>query len=817
MSDSDLNPPAPLLQFPGHETIALIGEGGFGEVYRCREIDELKREVAIKVIRLGMATREILARFDAEMHALAKMNHANVARVIGSGSTEGGRPYFIMDYIDGQTLHQWIDTSSPPLAERLEVFQQICCGVQHAHSRGIIHRDLKPGNVIITEQEGQTTAKVIDFGLAKALTDPLTDKTLMTGDRYVLGTWDYISPEQAWSHGADVDIRSDVYSLGGILYRLVVGAPPFEDLRDHHETEILRILKDDSPLRPSRRLGDLKNSIGESDIQALKSELDWIILKALESAPQRRYATVQALSDDIDRHILGTEPIIARPPSTAYQLDKWRRRHPIFTAMAIVSILFLSALGILGGIAIEQSTIAENRLGEVMSLSMDQDLDQLIAEATDLWPPHPDRILAYEEWLDRADELLQGSTRTDSTGETRSIPSLVVQKQALEQIRSRAITTDSAPPTFQDSKDGWWYRELSELIERIEQLHHPEHGLAGEGIDPIHGWGVRRRLHHVQQQQADQDRWQSSWQLALLEISNSTRYSKDLHLSAQFDLYPIGHDPDSGLWEFSHLPTGKIATRDRSGQLTLTPEMGVVLILVPGTTSWIGSQAQSKDLPHFDPATESWEGPPIQVTESAYFLSKFELTQAQWERLTGSNPSGYGPSRLENPLNGTQYRWSGLHPVEQISWNDCQKWLPRLNLQLPTEAQWELAGRGGTDTPFPVGSLEDLPAGRYHIAYPTSSTSDSNNKYPFHTPVGTRPANSFGFHDMIGNVREWCRDQFIEAPLGTSPAEDTSLRSFRGGCFVSKAVDSRVSNRPSADPTFLHRVLGIRPARRLSD
>jgi formylglycine-generating enzyme required for sulfatase activity len=168
-------------------------------------------------------------------------------------------------------------------------------------------------------------------------------------------------------------------------------------------------------------------------------------------------------------------------------------------------------------------------------------------------------------------------------------------------------------------------------------------------------------------------------------------------------------------------------------------------------------------------------------------------------------------------LNGTQYRWSGLHPVEQISWNDCQKWLPRLNLQLPTEVQWELACRGGTDTPFPVGSLEDLPAGRYHIAYPVSTAIDSIRKYPFHTPVGIRPANPFGFHDMIGNVREWCRDQLIEAPLGTSPSEDTLLRSFRGGCFVSKAVDSRVSNRPSADPTFLHRVLGIRPARRLSD
>jgi non-specific serine/threonine protein kinase/serine/threonine-protein kinase len=331
------------VEFPGHEVLSLLGEGGFGEVYHCRELEGLKREVAIKVIRLGMGTREILARFDAEMHALAKMNHDHVARVIGSGATGQERPYFIMDYIDGLTLVDWIDQQSPTLAVRLDVMQQICSGVQHAHSKGIIHRDLKPGNIIITEHEGKPRAKVIDFGLAKALSDPLTDKTLMTGDRYILGTWDYISPEQAWSHGSDVDIRSDVYSLGGILYRLLTGQTPHERLRGHHETEILRILSEETPERPSRRLGESSGRYNSEASPALRTELDWIILKALEVEPDRRYSTVQALSEDIDRHLLGTEPVIARPPSIAYKLSKYVRRYRTSLAATAVVIIALSA------------------------------------------------------------------------------------------------------------------------------------------------------------------------------------------------------------------------------------------------------------------------------------------------------------------------------------------------------------------------------------------------------------------------------------------------------------------------------------------
>jgi serine/threonine protein kinase/Flp pilus assembly protein TadD len=333
----------PLTVRPGtvvgpYKLLEQIGEGGFGVVFLAEQQQPLRRKVALKVIKPGMDSRQIIARFEAERQALALMDHPNIARVLDAGATDAGRPYFVMELVEGIPLTQFCDDHRLTLRERLGLFTHVCRAVQHAHHKGVIHRDLKPSNVLVTLHDGAPVPKVIDFGIAKAVGQQLTDKTLVTGFAQLVGTPLYMSPEQAGLSALDVDTRSDVYALGVLLYELLTGSTPFEKerLRKAAYDEVLQIIREEEAPKPSTRistLGQAAPTVAEQRRvdpkrlgRLLRGELDWIVLMALEKDRARRYATAQELADDLRRY-LDHEPILARPPTPVYRARKWARRH----------------------------------------------------------------------------------------------------------------------------------------------------------------------------------------------------------------------------------------------------------------------------------------------------------------------------------------------------------------------------------------------------------------------------------------------------------------------------------------------------------
>ena len=341
-----------------YKLLQQIGEGGFGLVFMAEQLEPVRRMVALKIIKAGMDTREVIARFEAERQALALMDHPNIARVLDGGTTVSGRPYFVMDLVKGIPITDFCDQNQLPTEARLRLFMQVCAGVQHAHQKGIIHRDLKPSNVLVTVQEGQPVPKVIDFGIAKAIGQKLTERTLFTRFEQLIGTPAYMSPEQAEWGGTDIDTRSDIYSLGALLYELLTGTTPFdkETLARAALDEVRRMIRETEPPTPSMRLQGLGQRLNETAQRRhaepsllprlVRGDLDWIAMKALEKDRARRYETANGLAMDVQRH-LNNEPVVARPPSRLYEFQKTVRRHKVgFSVAGVVAAALVTGLGL---------------------------------------------------------------------------------------------------------------------------------------------------------------------------------------------------------------------------------------------------------------------------------------------------------------------------------------------------------------------------------------------------------------------------------------------------------------------------------------
>ena len=341
-----------------HKLLQKIGEGGCGVVYMAEQEKPIRRRVALKIIKLGMDTKSVIARFEAERQALAMMDHPNIARVYEAGATDTGRPYFVMELVRGIKITDYADQNHLATSQRLDLFIRICQAIQHAHQKGIIHRDIKPSNILVTLHDGLPVPKVIDFGIAKAIEVRLTDKTLFTGYEQMIGTPAYMSPEQAEMSGLDVDTRSDIYSLGVLLYELLTGRPPFDPqkLVQNGLEEMRRTLREREPQRPSTMVttlqGEELTAVARQHgaeppklISILKGDLDWIVMKALEKDRRRRYETANGLAMDIERY-LHNEPVIARPPSRFYRFQKSVRRNKVvFGAGAAVLLALLAGTG----------------------------------------------------------------------------------------------------------------------------------------------------------------------------------------------------------------------------------------------------------------------------------------------------------------------------------------------------------------------------------------------------------------------------------------------------------------------------------------
>jgi serine/threonine protein kinase/tetratricopeptide (TPR) repeat protein len=339
-----------------YKLLEKIGEGGMGEVWMAEQRAPMQRKVALKIIKAGMDTRQVVARFEAERQALALMDHPNIAKILDAGATDSGRPYFVMELVKGTPITTYCDQRRLTLRERLELFVPICQAIQHAHQKGIIHRDLKPSNVLIAPYDGRPVPKVIDFGVAKAIGRRLTERTLYTGFGAVIGTLEYMSPEQAELNNQDIDTRSDIYALGVLLYELLTGTTPLshERVTQAAFTEMLRVIREEEPPKPSTRLSDSKETLPAIAEQRhteparlpklVQGELDWIVMKALEKDRNRRYETASSLARDIESY-LHDEPVLACPPSAGYRVKKFLRRNkgPV-TAVAVV------LLALVGGI-----------------------------------------------------------------------------------------------------------------------------------------------------------------------------------------------------------------------------------------------------------------------------------------------------------------------------------------------------------------------------------------------------------------------------------------------------------------------------------
>jgi serine/threonine protein kinase/formylglycine-generating enzyme required for sulfatase activity len=751
-----------------YKLVEEIGEGGMGSVFLAQQTEPVKRAVAVKVIKAGMDSRAVLARFEAERQALAMMDHPNIAKVLDAGTTDGGRPFFVMELVKGTPITRYCDEHKLTLRQRLALFVPVCQAIQHAHQKGIIHRDIKPSNVLVAMYDDRPVPKVIDFGVAKAAGQTLTDKTLMTGFGALIGTPEYMSPEQASLNNLDIDTRSDVYSLGVLLYELLTGTTPVDkkSLGKAALLEILRIVREVEAPRPSAKLSSIDtlpsvaaNRGTESArlSRLMKGELDWLVLKALEKDRTRRYETANGLARDIQRY-LADEVVEARPPSVSYRVSKFVRRHK-GQVMAASLVLFALVGGIVG-----------TTLGLFEAKRQEQEAQQEADKAK--------KARDFLVSIFRIKDIQAGNTTT--------------ARQILSQAEQRIPIEFAEQPELRD-----------ELLAAIEDVNRSLDRtipaamiLESRGAIQLHSrrGGSARPVPQTLLYPDDHLTLAEDAQLQLVFLS-------DLHKER---LQP-GREATIGRKSCSRAD----AVRERDDSVLMT------FVRLPKGTFYMG-----------------WDSKPGSAKKTEikedFEIAVHDVTQGQWEAIMGSNLSYFsrkGGGR--NEVLDISDEELKLFPLENVSWDDVQEFLKKLNAKergggywyrLPTEAEWEYACRGGATS-------EEECSYHFYFDKPTNDLSSEqanfNGNFPFGkapkgpylqrpTRVGAYPPNRLGLCDMHGNVRQWA-----DAEIGGS------FRVNRGGSWgdagpgrwgdIGTGCDA--ANHPRLQRTERNLYLGFRLAR----
>ncbi len=849
---------------PRYQVKEEIARGGMGAILQVWD-GSLDRPLAMKVI-LESGSPESqsppspvnetrLTRFLEEARVTGQLDHPGIVPVHELGVDSEGRVFFTMKLVKGRDLKTifnlvfagnegWNETRA------LGVLLKVCEAMAYAHAKGVIHRDLKPANVMVGDF-GEVY--VMDWGLARVQgkkdahglklrpdgvslsslkterrreREEAPDSPLITMDGIVVGTPAYMPPEQARGDVEALGPRSDVYSIGAMLYHLLARQMPYVPSGARISTRTILAAVIQGPPTP---LATLRRDA--------PAELVAIVDKAMAQERERRYASTLELADDL-RAFLENRVVTAYETGPIAELRKWVvRNKPLAATIAAALLGLVAAILLVNDARIKanearadadrnataakesEAKAKENEIkaeiaaeaaqrekDEVLRLADVQRLKDLETDSARLWPAHLENVAGIEDWLGRARELAgRLPAHRERLGE--------LAEQAFDSSEER----ERGSSKFRHETIAWQHEVMAGLVRGIESLTRDDRNWSAVTIAAL-----ERRLEFattVRQTTIDDE--SAAWDLAIARIAASEEYG-GLKISPQLGLVPLWEDPESGLFEFWHVQSGERPRRDEDGRIVPHAAMGIVLVLIPGGTFTMGSPKSEADrLKDEDPSHE--------VTLEAYFISKYEMTQGQWSRLAGQNPSNYKPpQRIEGRT------ITLLNPVEQVSWEDCSRLLPQIGLDLPTEAQWERAARGGTATPWWMGPDKDSLRGRANISDESYGRAGGNkgnidlaendDGHAVHAPVGAFPANPYGLHEVAGNVWEWCRDWSggYRLPLDPAdgerqvPAAEREARVGRGGSFGGGTALARSASRHDDTPEYRAGYLGVRPARRVA-